>query len=284
MLSFSPIHAILTPIMPGAKLGQHWLNDKHVAEKIADAAALSPGDTCIEIGGGKGSLTRWLIPLCKRLIVYEIDSNWASHLFKFAKSWGGHTEIRELDALKIEWNRTALEIPPPEPLVIVGNLPYYITSSLFLRIAYSRLDFKHAVFLIQKEVADRIASNPGDSEYSRLTVSLGAFLETTKLFDVPADAFKPRPKVKSTLIRMTPVEQPLVDTGLTLQYEHTVKAAFHMRRKTIKNNLLAGFPDIKPVEIDNILDCMGVKPGARAQELSIQQFVTLTRMLDDSQK
>jgi 16S rRNA (adenine1518-N6/adenine1519-N6)-dimethyltransferase len=270
--------------MPGAKLGQHWLTDKRVSKQIAEAVGLTQNDTCIEIGGGRGALTRYLIPLAGRLIVYEIDPKWASHLREFSPSWGGEPEIRELDALKIVWDRQSLGIAPDEVFYVTGNLPYYITSPLLLRLAYSRLDFKHAVFLIQKEVAERIAAKPKDSAYSRLTVSLGAFLESEILFDVPRDAFSPVPKVTSTLIRLTPREKPEVGVEMADAFERLVKAAFHMRRKTLKNNLVAGFYDITPKEVEDMLDCMGINQKARAQELPISDFATLARLLTEKGK
>jgi len=267
--------------MSRPKLGQHWLNDKRTCASIAESLKLDGTETLIEIGGGKGALTRHIAPLCRKLIVFEIDSNWAGHLREYAPNWKGSADdvdIRETDALRINWTRQDLDIPAETPLVICGNLPYYITSPLLLNLAYSRLDFSHAEFLIQKEVARKISSSAGDSEYGRLTVSLGAFLKTEILFDVPPSAFKPPPKVTSALIRMVPFEKSLIEPELTDEFEKCVQVAFHMRRKTIQNNLYAGYPDQKP-DIPKILDCMGVKPNARAQELKVSDFVTLTRLL-----
>jgi len=265
--------------MTRAKLGQHWLVDKRATGRIADAIELREEEACIEIGGGRGALTRVIASRCKRLIVFEIDSGWAEHLRKFAPSWGGNVEVREADALKIEWDRTALGLEPVEPLVITGNLPYYITSPLLLRLAYSGLDFRRAILLIQKEVAERIASRPSDHSYGRLSVSLGAFLETEILFNIPPAAFKPPPKVTSTLIRMTPRKTPLVEPDLVDTFERTVQVAFHMRRKTLKNNLHAGFPELPVAKIEDIIQRMGVSPSARAQEVTVEGFVTLSRML-----
>jgi len=265
--------------MSRPKLGQHWLADKHVLRQTAEAIKPSPDETCIEIGGGKGALSRMIAPLFRRLIIYEIDSNWAAHLQKYGPGWGGNIQVREMDALKIEWSRDKLGIEPDEPLVITGNLPYYLTSPLLLRIAYSMLDFRRAIFLIQREVADRIAAKPKDTEYGRLTVSLGAFLESKKLFNVRPESFKPMPRVMSTLIQMTRHETPLLSEEDTDLFEKTVQLAFHMRRKMLKNNLLAGFPDVGAKRIEEILSCMGIPLKARAQEVGIGDFVTLTRML-----
>ncbi len=270
--------------MPRAKLGQHWLTDKNICRKIAEAVELQTGDTCVEIGGGKGAITRYIAPKCRRLIVYEIDSKWSAHIRNFNDDWGGNLEVRELDALKIEWDRERLEINPDEPLVIAGNLPYYLTSPLLLRLAYSGLDIQRAVFLVQKELAERIAANPSDSEYSRLTVSLGAFLETKILFTVKPDAFKPQPKVISALIQMTRRKKPLVDDNLVDSFERTVQIAFHMRRKTLKNNLRDGFPDVPVVEIEKILEHLGVRPDVRAQDVGVEDFVTLTGMMNSTER
>ncbi len=266
--------------MPRARLGQHWLADKRVCKRIADAVALSPDETCIEIGGGKGALTKFLAPACRRLIVYEVDPKWAAHLRDQSETWEGDIEVREADALKIDWSRQHLGLEENEPLVVTGNLPYYITSPLLLRLAYSRLDMKKAVFLIQREVARRITSKPGDSDYSRLTVSLGAFLESRSLFSVPPDAFKPPPEVTSALIEMKPLEKPPVPVDLTDTFEHVVQIAFRMRRKTIKNNIRSGFPDLPASEIEDFLGSIGMNPNARPQEISVTQYVTLAKTLD----
>jgi 16S rRNA (adenine1518-N6/adenine1519-N6)-dimethyltransferase len=280
--------------MARAKLGQHWLVDKRAVRRIADEIGLAADETCIEIGGGKGALTRVIAPICRRLIVYEIDPKWAAHLREHIAGWvqqkdrpGGDVdrtdEVREIDALRIEWSRESLGIEAGEPLVITGNLPYYLTSPLLLRLAYSRLDFNRALFLIQKEVAERIAAKPSDSNYGRLTVSLGAFLETKTVFNVPPDAFKPPPKVTSTLIRMIPRKTPLIEPELTSRFEWTVQAAFHMRRKKLKNNLLAGFPEVDGKEIERILADLGVSPNARAQEIEVERFAALARALSSEE-
>jgi len=277
---------VILAVMPGAKLGQHWLVDKRVCSQIANSASLDANTTCIEIGGGKGALTKRLLPLCRKLIVYEIDSNWAAHLRQMIPSWlelkdvQTEYEVRELDALKIEWSRDALGLEKDEKLVVAGNLPYYITSPLLLRLAYSYLDISHALFLIQREVAERISASPKDSEYSRLSVSLGAFFKARTLFDVPPDAFKPRPKVMSSVLKLEPHAKPLVDRGIVELFERTVKVSFQMRRKKLKNNLIMGFPDLDGGKIDEIMVEAGVDANARGQEISVETFVRLTEILD----
>jgi 16S rRNA (adenine1518-N6/adenine1519-N6)-dimethyltransferase len=271
--------------MTHAKLGQHWLIDKRTCKQIADTVALTSDETCIEIGGGKGALTKFLASMCRRLIVYEIDSNWAQHQREYGPTWRTENvgdfefEVREQDALIIDWSRISLKLAEKEPLAIAGNLPYYLTSPLLLRLAYSGLDFKRAIFLIQKEVAEKIISSPNDSDYGRLTVSLRGFVKTQILFDIPPDAFKPRPKVMSTLIRMTRYEKPLLGGKSIRLFERLVQVAFHMRRKMLKNNIKAGFPSLDENDIADMLLKVGAKPTARAQELDVQDFVKLVDMI-----
>jgi 16S rRNA (adenine1518-N6/adenine1519-N6)-dimethyltransferase len=267
--------------MPRPKLGQHWLQDRRICARIARAVKLAEDETCIEIGGGKGALTRELAGRCRRLIVYEIDPRWAEHLREHGMRWGEGVEVREGDALRIEWSREALDVQSDEPLVVTGNLPYYLASPLLLRLAYSRLDFRRAVVLIQKEVAERIASKPGDSAYGRLTVSLRAFSVSELLFNVPPEAFKPPPRVTSTLIRLTPLVEPLVEAGWDEKWERTVESAFAMRRKTLKNNLRTGYPDIPVERIDAMLEQLGINPKARAQELDVGMIAKLMRLLGE---
>jgi 16S rRNA (adenine1518-N6/adenine1519-N6)-dimethyltransferase len=287
--------------MTRQRLGQHWLADHRVCEQIADTVALRPDETCIEIGGGKGSLTKELAGRSKRLIVYEIDSHWANHLREFGPSWVAKAccanpssslegmappppdactlEIRGNDALDINWTRPDLGIPEGDPIVIAGNLPYYITSPFFLRLAYSTLDFERAIFLIQKEVAQKIASKSGSSEYGRLTVSLGAFLDTAVLFDVAPESFNPPPDVMSSVIKMTPRKPLLMNRERSRAFERTVQTAFHMRRKTLKNNIKAGFPDFDEKQIDGIIAGLDLKPTTRPQEVEIEKYVMLTDIL-----
>jgi 16S rRNA (adenine1518-N6/adenine1519-N6)-dimethyltransferase len=270
--------------MSRARLGQHWLNDHRVCDQIAEAIALKPDETCIEIGGGKGALTKKLVGGggASRLIVYEIDQNWAEHQKMMMPQWTAdptRVEVRQTDALAIDWSREALGLDKTEPLVIAGNIPYYITSPLFLALARSGLDFRRAIFLIQKEVAERVTAVPGDTEYGRLTVSLGVALATRTLFDVPPEAFKPPPKVMSTLIEMAPLPQPLITKEETDAFEYTVQSAFHMRRKTLVNNLRAGFPNTIDADILEILCRLELDPMVRAQDVSPAKFAELTRML-----
>ncbi|MCX6646739.1 MAG: 16S rRNA (adenine(1518)-N(6)/adenine(1519)-N(6))-dimethyltransferase RsmA [bacterium] len=271
--------------MSRPKLGQHWLDDKRYAREIVDAIVADREHVIIEIGGGRGALTRFLIPISGRLIVYEIDNKWSEHLTEYGPGWDDsgrefrHVEIRQHDALKIEWDRDSLGLKENERVIICGNLPYYITSPLLLRLAYSRMDFEQATFLIQKEVAEKIASKPNSSDYGRLTVSLGAFFKSEIILHIPPEAFSPRPKVMSSLIRLIPHKTPLMNTELIGPFERIVQASFHMRRKTLKNNLIVAFPQKSPDEIAGIIAGIGANPTARAQELSVEDFIKITELL-----
>ena len=270
--------------MPHAKLGQHWLVDKRECEKIAQSVSLSENEICIEIGGGKGALTRHLAGKCRRLIVYEIDPKWADHLEEHSPKWGSGVEVRRMDALKINWNRDDLGISANEPVVIAGNIPYYITSPLFLQLVYSYMDFQRAVFLIQKDVAKRICASPGDSEYSRLTVSLGAFVRTEIVHDVPPEAFLPKPKVVSSVIRMVRHAEPKVPPEMAKLFEKTVQISFHMRRKTLKNNLREAYKNLPMTKIEELIEELEIKPDARPQEIPVEKYVSLTHRLADELK
>jgi 16S rRNA (adenine1518-N6/adenine1519-N6)-dimethyltransferase len=271
--------------MSRPKLGQHWLDDKRYSRDIVDSIGADRENTVIEIGGGRGALTRYLIPISGRLIVYEIDNKWAEHLKEHGPRWDdsgrgfSHVEIRQLDALKIIWDRESLGLKKNERVIICGNLPYYITSPLLLRLAYSRMDFDRAIFLIQKEVAEKITSVSNSSDYGRLTVSLRAFLSSEILLDVPPEAFLPKPKVMSSLIRLVPHKTQLINPEIIESFERVIQISFHMRRKTLKNNLIAGFPQKSPDEIERIIAETGANPNARAQELTVRDFIKITELL-----
>lgn len=257
-----PQHA---PHRARKRFGQNFLHDRGVVARIVDAIDPRPGQAIVEIGPGRAALTGALIQRAGHIRAIEIDRDLAAALRE--RFSARELSLIEADALGIDWTSLAAV-----PLRIVGNLPYNISTPLLfalLPIAESVID-QH--FMLQKEVVDRMVAPPGSKTYGRLSVMLQFRYRLTKLFDVPRGAFTPAPQVTSSLVRMQPrlvTELPEIDAD---SFARVVASAFGQRRKTLRNALasLLGVHDIATA---------GVDPKARAETLSVQNFVDLTRQL-----
>jgi 16S rRNA (adenine1518-N6/adenine1519-N6)-dimethyltransferase len=246
---------------PRKRFSQNFLTDDTVIASIVHAIAPRPGERLVEIGPGLGALTRPLAALAQPLHVIEIDRDLAAKLRReFDPSV---VIVHEADAL-------AFDFPSLGPaLRVVGNLPYHISTPLLFHLresAHALLDI-HA--MLQKEVVDRIVAKPGSSEYGRMSVMLQYRFEIEMLLDVPSAAFRPEPKVESAVIRMTPRVAEALHARDERMLEDTVALAFSHRRKTLRNTLgkVLSAPDFSAV---------GVDPQARAQTLSVDEFVRIS--------
>lgn len=246
------------------RFGQNFLHDRYWIERIVRSIDAEPGDALVEIGPGQAALTREIIAIAGHETAVEIDRDLAAFLREqFSES---ELTLIEADALKLDWS-TVLD---GKRLRIVGNLPYNISSPLLFELtkAAHRVIDQH--FMLQKEVVDRMVAQPGSKVYGRLSVMLQYRYVMHKLFDVPPGAFVPPPKVTSSIVRMVPrpVEalQP-VDEAL---FGTIVAMAFQQRRKTLRNGLS------KLMSTEHI-EQAGVNPGARAETLTVDDFVRLAQ-------
>lgn len=237
----------------GQRLGQHFLHRRVYLEKIA--AALAPANTVIEIGAGQGALTEQLLEVANRVIAIELDPELVTHLIvRFA----GNPKLKVVagDILKTDLTQWG-------PATVVGNLPYYITSPVIERtLAMGRL-LEKAVFLIQKEVGDRLLAKPGTREYGFLTVTTQMFAEPKLVTKVPPSAFNPPPKVDSAVIKLTPrdaSEHPPDPTPLIA----FIGLCFRQKRKTLRNNLAPFFGNER---VDSLPEA-----GKRAEQLTLEEF------------
>jgi 16S rRNA (adenine1518-N6/adenine1519-N6)-dimethyltransferase len=236
--------------MSRQRLGQHFLIKGSVLERIAAAVCPEPCDVVVEIGPGRGALTAKLLDRAKRVVAIEVDPYLVEHLRnKFGAS--GRLEVVHADVLEADlaqWNGAP----------IAGNLPYYITSPILEKV--TRLRFPRAVFLIQKEVADRLAAQPGSRAYGFLTVQTAVYAKTRVLFDVKPGAFHPPPKVDSAVVLLEPREAD-PEIASPEDFLRFVGAAFRQKRKTLRNNLEPLYPAGSWPEA-----------GLRAEQLSLEQF------------
>ncbi|MDD2767534.1 MAG: 16S rRNA (adenine(1518)-N(6)/adenine(1519)-N(6))-dimethyltransferase RsmA [Methylococcus sp.] len=253
--------------IPRKRFGQNFLRDPSVIRAIAAAIAPKPADRLLEIGPGEGVLTRELLQSGARLDVVELDRDLVAALKqRFAGS--AQLCIHEGDALKFDIRTVA----QGGRIRVVGNLPYNISTPLMFHL-FDRLDAVEDMhFMLQKEVVDRLCAAPGEDSYGRLGVMAALHVEAQWLFDVGPECFYPQPKVVSAVVRLIPHAVP-PDAGLVKRVSAVVAAAFGQRRKTLRNAL------------KNLLDEVsirrsGVDPQARAEELSLEDFVRLSRELD----
>ena len=250
-------------------LGQHFLTDRRILGRIADALQLQGHETVLEIGPGRGALTDILAARAKRLIAIEYDRALATMLReRYARH--GNVLIAEADVLEVSLGELAAG-----PYVLVGNVPYYITTPiLFHALAPPRAD--RAVYLVQREVAQRLAARPGTKEYGALTVNVAAVARAETLFSVPAGAFAPPPKVESAVVRITPLATPLVAADEEQRFRVLVQSAFGMRRKQMRRVVRSLF-SIDAEQADQLLAQAGIEPEVRPETLSVEQFVGLMR-------
>ncbi len=250
-------------------LGQHFLTDRRILGRIADALHLTGGETVLEIGPGRGALTDILAERAGRLIAIEYDRALAE-LLRQRYARRGNVLIAEADVLEVSLGELAAG-----PYVLVGNVPYYITTPiLFHALAPPRAE--RAVYLVQREVADRLSAAPGTKEYGGLTVNVAAVARAETLFRVPAGAFSPPPKVESAVVRITPLQTPLVSRDEERPLRTLVQNAFGMRRKQMRR-VVRSLMSLDAEAADRVLAAAGIEPEVRPETLTPAQFVALLR-------
>jgi len=266
------------------KLGQHFLNSEDLASRIVDAMGDVSQATVLEIGPGRGILTSLLAKRTRRLIAVELDRVLAAQLrLKFGMA--RNVEIIEADILAIDFDslfgpkpglaRPGIEIRP-EPVKVVGNLPFYITSDILLRLFEFSKYFESVVIMVQREVADRIAAEPGGRDYGVLSATAQLYARVEKLVTLPPGAFVPPPKVYSTVLRLT-IEPRQEELGVAGDgFIDFLRVSFGQKRKTLWNNLKTRFPD---AELKRALAEARVKPTVRAETLSLEESAAVYRAL-----
>lgn len=250
-------------------LGQHFLTDKRILGRIADALHLQGDETVLEIGPGRGALTDLLAERAGRLIAIEYDRALAAILReRYARR--SNVLVAEADVLEVSLGELAAG-----PYVLVGNVPYYITTPiLFHALVPPRAE--RAVYLVQREVAQRLSASPGSKEYGALTVNVAAVARAETLFGVPAGAFSPPPKVESAVVRITPLAQPHISQEEERPFRTLVQGAFGMRRKQMRR-VVRSLYALDAEGADELLAAAGIEPTDRPEVLRVEQFVALLR-------
>jgi 16S rRNA (adenine1518-N6/adenine1519-N6)-dimethyltransferase len=249
------------------RFGQHFLHDPGVIRRIIDTVAPVAGERIVEVGPGRGALTWGLLERARRLEVIEIDRDLARALEADPRAKDGlkvHVEnVLDTDFVRLRGAGA--------PLRVVGNLPYNISTPLLFRLLTQRTAISDMYFMLQKEVVDRMAAQPGAKDYGRLTVMLAAVSEVEALFDVGPGAFQPRPKVWSAIVRLRPTEHPRFEMGRDGVLRTLVTAAFSHRRKTLRNSL-------KGLLTSQDIESCGIDPQLRPETLAPAQFGLLAAL------
>ena len=244
---------------PRKRFGQNFLVDATVVAAIVAAINPARGERLLEIGPGLGALTRPLLAAAGHMHAIEIDRDLAAGL---RNECGKDLSLHEADVLQFDFGTVGAG------LRVIGNLPYNISTPLLFHLADYADRIRDIHVMLQKEVVERMVAAPADSNYGRLSVMLQYRFEMEKLLDVPAAAFAPAPKVESAVVRLTPLRPPPCIARDEALFGRVVAAAFSQRRKTLRNSLRSM---VGPGEFA----ALGIAPTARAQELSVAQFVAL---------
>lgn len=250
--------------IPRKRFGQNFLIDRQVIADIVSVIRPQADDLMVEIGPGLGAITQPLLKTLRHLHVVEIDRDIVTRLHREYSP--ERVTVHACDALKFDFASLG------EGMRVVGNLPYNISTPLLFHLASHVALIRDMHFMLQKEVIDRMAAEPGSKVYGRLSVMLQARCEVTPLFMVPPHAFRPPPKVDSAVVRLVPLASDKIQISNTVLFENLVRDAFGQRRKTIRNAMQAQCTS-------EDIEAVGLRPDARAEQLPVSDFIKLANFL-----
>jgi len=251
--------------------GQNFLSDEGVLSRIAAEAELTPNDVVVELGAGLGHLTRALLSSGARVVAVERDREVAAVLREELPE----LKLLEANAAELEFAKAA----EASEVVVVGNLPYHLSSPILFEVLEQWRSVKRAVFTLQAEVVDRLSAEPGGRDYGLLTVLLGLHFRARQCFFLGRHLFHPPPKVDSAVLRLDRLEQPRAQVTDEARFKQVVKAGFAQRRKTLSNSLQSDRKLAEAFDLGASLKAAGIDGKRRAETLSVEEFAALERSL-----
>lgn len=261
-------------LKPKKKMGQHFLTDPSTSETIIRRAKITPNDTILEIGAGLGALTIPLAKTARHVYAVEADAQ-LTPLLKTELLFHKLTNVELIEKSILRIDIHSLAPKPDHPLIVIGNLPYNISSQVLIQLIDARSIVKRAVLMFQKELARRITASPGNKDYGRLTVMLSYCADIKSIAKMAASLFYPSPKVDSEVVEIDfsiSRQYPSHDESMLFQ---VIKAAFGNRRKTLKNALATSGLHIDPQIARRVLNTAGIDPTRRAETLNVSEFIAL---------
>ena len=266
-------------IKPNKSLGQNFLINSEVVENIVQSSDITKDDMVIEIGPGLGVLTKYLLEKAKKVVCIELDTKMVKILQDRFSEYD-NIEIINTDVLKINLNEI-IEKNKGEirKVKVVANLPYYITTPIIMKLIEDRLDIESITVMIQKEVADRLIEIPGGKNTGAITYTVYYYCTSKKIMEVPNTSFIPEPEVTSEIIKMDLRDKPVVDVENPQIMFRIIKSAFMQRRKTLLNALTNANVFINKEQGINTLKELNLKENVRAEELTIQDFSNITKIV-----
>ena len=261
------------------KFGQNFLIDTHVLDKIIQSANITEDDMVLEIGPGIGTMTQYLAQAAGKVIAVEIDKNLIPILEDTLSGYDNVRVINE-DVLKLDLKKLADEENNGKPVKVVANLPYYITTPIIMGLFENEVPVESITVMVQKEVADRMQTGPGNKDYGALSLAVQYYADPYIVANVPPNCFMPRPKVGSAVIRLTTYDNPPVEVDDEKLMFRIIRASFNQRRKTLANGLKnAADLDIPKELIAESIESLGHGPSVRGEALTLEEFAALSNYI-----
>ena len=261
------------------KFGQNFLIDTNVLNRIIAAAEITGEDCVLEIGPGIGTMTQYLAENAREVVAVEIDKNLIPILEDTLSGYDNVTVINE-DILKLDIGKIVEERNGGEPVKVVANLPYYITTPIIMGLFESHVPLKSITIMVQKEVADRMQVGPGTKDYGALSLAVQYYAKPEIVANVPPNCFIPRPNVGSAVIRLTRYKEPPVPVDDERKMFSLIRASFNQRRKTLVNGLCnAADINLSREQVTGALEQMNLPSAIRGEALTLEQFAELSNLL-----